>query len=398
MRLTLVTETFPPEVNGVARTLGRWVDAFQARGHSVQVLRPRRPGKTARPDGFAAWPLPFYPEVRLGFATPRQVSQALRQHRPDLVHIATQGPLGLAALVAARHRGVPVVSSFHTNYDQYLGHYGLGWLRLLGTAYLRQFHNRTRVTLAPSESTRRQLLQQGFNQVEVWPRGVDCQRFHPDHRDPALRARLGLAETDMLVLYVGRISPEKNLAALLEAFHRLPADRAARVQLALVGSGPLLAALRAAKPPHVWLPGPQEGTDLAAWYASADVFAFPSLTETFGNVVLEAQASALPVVAFDYPVLRERITHGADGLLVNSASELSETLRTLVHDPGLRRRLGRAARRRAEAQDWDSVFDRLEARYRDLLTPRVKKADTLYGHGLHFWSPRFSSSAATMVK
>jgi glycosyltransferase involved in cell wall biosynthesis len=268
---------------------------------------------------------------------------------------------------------VPVASSFHTNFDHYLRHYGVGPFEGVLFAYLRWFHNRTRVTLVPSRATRERLTAGGIRCVELWPRGVDGEQFHPRYRDPALRARLGLGPGDPLLVYVGRLAPEKNLAALLDSFARLRKQAAGgereRLRLALVGDGPLAGPLRAAQPPGVVLAGEQHGTALARWYASGDVFAFPSCSETFGNVLLEAQASGLPVAGFDVPAVRERVAHGRDGYLVPAGGDLAGALHSLCVNRPLREQFGRAARTTAERQDWRPIFDALEGRYLKLAAP-----------------------------
>jgi glycosyltransferase involved in cell wall biosynthesis len=373
MRLVLVTETFPPEVNGVARTLGRWVESFRSRGHSVRIIHPRRPGEAASGDRVYGMSLPFYQEVRFGIAGPWRLARMLARLAPDLVHIATEGPLGWSALVAARRLGIPVASSFHTNFDHYAAHYGFFGIQKLAFAYLRWFHNRTSVTLVPSQATRSRLVADGVQRVEIWSRGVDGQVFHPRHRDEKLRRWLGLGESDPLLIYVGRLAPEKNLPALLQAFRRLraalPPGVRDRARLALVGGGPEATAISAAREPGVHLAGEQHGESLSRWYASGDVFAFPSLSETFGNVLLEAQASGLPVVAFDCPGPAERVTPEVDGLLVPVGGDLMPALGRLWCDRALRQRLGQAARAKAETQDWQPIFDELEQRYRGLVKP-----------------------------
>jgi glycosyltransferase involved in cell wall biosynthesis len=371
LRLVLVTETFPPEVNGVARTLGRWVDVFRERGHAVCVIRPRQ--KRERPGRLLVYgmPLPFYRQVRIGVASPLHVRRLLAGLAPDLIHIATEGPLGWSALLAAWSLGVPVASSFHTNFDHYATHYGFLGLEHLAFGCLRWFHNRTLVTLVPSQATRQRLLAGGIRRVEIWSRGVDSQLFNPRHRDPALRASLGLGEDGLLILYVGRLALEKNLNALFQAYTRLrqmaTGELRERLRLALVGSGPLSEGLRASGLPGVILPGVMHGLDLSRWYASADVFAFPSLSETFGNVVLEAQASGLPVVGFDCQGVNERVTPGKDGLLVPIEDDLAPALLRLCEDSEMRKRFSAAARAKAEQQDWRPIFDELEGRYRQLV-------------------------------
>jgi glycosyltransferase involved in cell wall biosynthesis len=371
LRLVLVTETFPPEVNGVARTLGRWVEAFRSRGHSVRIIRPRQPGEPAGHDLVYGMALPFYRQVRFGIAGPRRLAHLLARLRPELVHIATEGPLGWSALVASRRLHIPVASSFHTNFDHYAAHYGFFGIQKLAFAYLRWFHNRTLVTLVPSQATRSRLLSDGVKSVEIWSRGVDARLFNPSYRNPDLRRSLGLREDDPLLVYVGRLAPEKNLGALLAAFLRLRAALAPptseRVRLVLVGAGPEADAIARARYPGVLLAGEQHGVALSRWFASDDIFAFPSLSETFGNVVLEAQASGLPVVGFDCQGVNERVKHEVDGLLVPVGGDLVPALKRLCEDRSLRERFGQAALREARARDWKPIFDELEARYLDLV-------------------------------
>lgn len=381
MRLLLVTETFPPEVNGVARTLGRWDEAFRARGHTVDVIRPRRPGEPKAFDRVYGIALPFYRQVRIGVASPLRMRRILHRYTPDLVHIATEGPVGLATLLACLWEGVPVASSFHTNFDHYATHYGFLGLEWLAFWYLCWFHNRCAVTLVPSLQTQRRLTEAGVRRVEIWTRGVDGGLFNPRHRDPELRHSLGLEDDDPLLVYVGRLAPEKNLGVLLSAFSRLrqgkpPANRA---KLALVGSGPLEEALRASMPQGVVLAGEQTGQALSRWYASGDLFAFPSQSETFGNVVLEAQASGLPVVGFDTQGVNEQVKQGENGFLVPEWGDLKPYLERLCVDVPMRRRMGEAARGRAERLDWKPIFDDLERRYLGLVQEAEQARAALAG-------------------
>lgn len=374
LRLTLVTETFPPEVNGVARTLGRWVDTFRQRGHAVQVIRPRRSADDPSEPYVQAVPLPFYPGVQFGIINPVRLRGMMERSSPDLVHIATEGPLGVAAHVAAGGLGVPVASSFHTNFDHYLAHYGLSGFEPVASAYLAWFHNQSAVALAPGDHACQRLRSIGVRRTAVWSRGVDAETFHPRHRDPELRRELGLDGEGVLLLYVGRLAPEKNLNALLDCHERLrqrlSAESREKLRLALVGGGPMAAALATRGSAGVILAGARHGSDLSRWYASADVFAFPSRSETFGNVVLEAQASGLPVVGYDCPALQERTTPGVDGLLAASDEDFTEALRLLCDDQRRRHASALAARATAERQAWPAIFDDLEALYRRLIDRR----------------------------
>jgi glycosyltransferase involved in cell wall biosynthesis len=399
LRLALVTETYPPEVNGVARTLGRWVEAFRDRGHEVLVLRPKQSDEKSRPELVQALPLPFYPRLRFGFTSPWRMRNLLERYQPDLVHIATEGPLGWAVLFGSQMLGLPVASSFHTNFDQYLSHYGMGLLSWVAGAYLRWFHNQTLVTFVPSEGTRRRLEREGMQRVEIWSRGVDAQAFHPRHRDVSLRQELGLTDDDILLTYVGRIAAEKNLPALLQAFARLrqhlPEEVVSRVRLALVGDGPLVQQLRRLLPEGVIVAGERHGADLSRWYASGDVFVFPSRSETFGNVILEAQASGLPVIGFDCEAVNERITPDVDGLLVPASSDLAPAMASLCQDLPRCRAMGAAARLKAEGQSWKAIFDGLERRYNALVADarRPVPRPSTWAHTL--WGP---ASRPTMTQ
>jgi glycosyltransferase involved in cell wall biosynthesis len=374
MRLTLVTETFPPEVNGVALTLGRWVDAFRARGHVVRVIRPRQPVDAAAAEYVHGLPLPFYPGVRLGIVSPVRLRTMLLRSAPDLVHIATEGPLGAAALMASVGMNVPLVSSFHTNFDHYLPHYGFAGFEPLVATYLAWFHNQTAVTLAPGAGTCRRLASIGVARSAVWSRGVDAEAFHPRYRDASLRRELGLADDSILLLYVGRLAAEKNLGALLDLYDRwrgqlgeAPRDR---VKLVLVGKGPLAGRLALRQSSGVTLAGEKRGADLARWYSSADVFVFPSRSETFGNAVLEAQASGLPVIGYDCQAVNERISHQIDGILAATDRDFAAAVELLCNHPDLRARFGAAARAKAERQSWSGIFDELEALYRQIIDSR----------------------------
>jgi len=316
LKIALVSETFPPEVNGVSMTLGRLSDGLRRRGHSVSIVRPRQkmeradhlpPGSLLAPG----LPIPRYAELRFGLPVQRRLIALWRAQRPDVVHIATEGPLGFSALAAARRLGIPAVSSFHTNFHSYSRHYGFGWLKRGIIAYLRWFHNRTAMTLAPTAHLATELRTQGFHDVEILARGVDSALFSPARRSALLRLHWDARPDAPVCLVVSRLAPEKNLELAFQAFAAIRADWP-QARMVCVGAGPAALTL-ARRHPEALFCGVRTGIDLAAHYASADLFLFPSLTETYGNVVGEALASGLPVVAFDHAAASELIENGRNG-------------------------------------------------------------------------------------
>jgi len=374
LRIACVTETYPPEVNGVAMTIARLVEGLRQRRHEVRVIRPRQSadGDGANPAGdvlVRGVPIPRYAGLRMGLPCKRALATMWKRERPDVVHIATEGPLGWSALRAANALGLPVSSDFRTNFHAYSRHYGIGWLKRPIIGYLRRFHNAAHATTVPTEALHDELAAEGFRNVSVVARGVDVHRFTPARRDEGLRARWGARPDDLVVGYVGRLAPEKNLGALLLAFDAIR-RRHARARLVFVGDGPLRAELARACPDAVFA-GQRSGDDLAAHYASADLFLFPSVTETFGNVTTEAMASGLAVVAYDYAAAARFIRTGANGALApfdDTAAFVAAAERTAADLAGVRA-LGAAARETTLALDWDGVVARFEGVLATVLRP-----------------------------
>ncbi|HMV52901.1 MAG TPA: glycosyltransferase family 1 protein [Rhodocyclaceae bacterium] len=322
LRIAVVTETYPPEINGVAITSGRQVEGLLALGHRVQLIRPQQQhdDQPIRNEAFSeilirGLPIPRYPQLRLGLPAAGRLESLWRSDPPDAVQVVTEGPLGWSAVTAARRLGLPVVSEFHTNFDAYSAHYGAGWLRQAVGGYLCHFHNRADLTLVPTRELQKTLLRAGYHGVEVVSRGVDCSLFNPGRRRPALRTAWGVGADDLVVIHVGRLAPEKNLPLLMRAFDAITASRTS-AKLLLVGDGPSRAQLEAQARPNVVFAGMRRGEDLANHFASADLFLYPSITETFGNVTGEALASGLPVVAYDYAAAALLVRDGHNGLHV----------------------------------------------------------------------------------
>ena len=367
LHIALITDTFAPEINGVANTLGHLYDGLRARNHRIELIRPRQTddGNQRSNDGLMlcrGWPLPGYPGLQWGLTSTHRLTKRWRQQPPDVVYIATEGPLGLCALRVARRLGITAITGFHTNFQQYLRQHGLTLFTRALTHYLRWFHNRSALTLVPSTSQRVELERRHFERLDLLPRGVDSQLFNPAKRQNALRQSWGLRENDIALLYVGRLAPEKNLDALKRCFDELQARYPARrFKLIVVGDGAKRAVLEAALPEAIFC-GQQSGHALACHFASADVFLFPSLGETFGNVVLEAQASGLGVVAYDDAAAGLHIRHGYNGVLAMPGDEYAwiEAACWLLENPETLRTLRLNARRHASRQSWPGIIEQFE--------------------------------------
>jgi glycosyltransferase involved in cell wall biosynthesis len=367
LHLALVTETYAPEINGVALTLGRIVDGAAGRGHRVTIIRPRQRHESPRCTvtrrlsclhvRLPGIPLPGYPQLRLGLPAGGRLDRLWRRDRPDLVHVATEGPLGASAIAAARRAGIPVTSSFHTNFDQYTRDYRVGWLAPLVGAWLRRVHNRTLRTYVPTGDLLARLETAGYRNLRILSRGVDTALFNPARRDEGLRAAWGAGPRDPVVIHVGRMAAEKNYPLVFRAFAAIR-EVHPRARLVLVGDGPLLGVLQKQQPDAVFT-GFYTGANLARYYASGDIYLHASTTETFGNVVLEAMASGLALGAFHYAAAREFVRSGRNGLscaLGDEAAFLAQA-RRLADNDALRRELGATAREDALRWSWDSVID-----------------------------------------
>jgi len=368
----VVTETYAPQVNGVANTLSHLCQGLVQRGHLLQLIRPaqsgEQPGQSDRlgllERRTKGMPIPGYPGLQWGLPASKRLRDFWQRQRPDAIYLATEGPLGWSALRVAQGMGIPVISGFHTHFQQYADHYGVGPLQHLVMSYLRWFHNRTQLTLTACPTQQKELMRAGFHNLAHLGRGVDCDQFHPSLRDPALRQRWQAAENDVVLLHAGRLAPEKNLPLLVKAWQQLRAQRpvsAQQIRLVVVGDGPSRAQLQRQLPDAVftgWLSGPA----LATAYASADIFVFPSKTETFGNVVTEAMASGLAVNAFDSAAAHQHIRDRFSGCLapISLDPQFISNLQWLVEDMERRRNVRIHARHRACQLGWDPVINRFE--------------------------------------
>ncbi len=353
MRYALVTETYPPEVNGVALTLQGLEQGLRQAGRDVDLIRPRQAGDAAAiADSLLVRgsALPRYPGLRFGLPAPIRLGRRWQARRPDAVYIATEGPLGWSALGCARRLGIPVATGLHTRFDEIMPNYGAAWLRAAAMQWMRRFHNRSDATLVATRELQTFLRGQGFERVRVLSRAVDGRRFDPSRRDPGLRRewRLGdgrpeRGEEGFAAIYVGRIAPEKNLDLAVQAFRRLQ-QRRPHARFVLVGDGPSRERLLRQNPDFIYC-GVQRDEELARHFASGDLFLFPSRSETFGNVTLEAMASGVTTVAFAYGAAGEHLRNGENGAAVDDDEAFIAAAVSLACDDARRQRLGRQASR-----------------------------------------------------
>ena len=379
MRVAIITENFLPKLDGVTRTLARLLEHLQDNGHQVLLLGPDSGMEEyagAEIVGTAGLPLPFYPELKFNFFRPLFVRR-LNEFDPDIVHLVDPVILGATGLATARLLNKPLISSYHTNLAAYCDHFGFSLLSKPMWLYNRLMHSACAMTFCPSLSTAAMLRLQGFANLRIWPRGVDTSLFRSDRRSQELRQRwLGDGEQAVdktILLYVGRVSWEKNLRLLVQTYRRL---NTSQCHLVVVGDGPALVEMQqelAGLP--VTFTGYLSGAELATAYASADIFAFPSRTETFGQVVLEAMASGLPVAGLLSEGVCDLVEHGRTGLLLDTrlldeeeqVPAYQHHLTRLIAEPHTRHLMGQAALSEAQKYSWYEAMECLMRGYQEVI-------------------------------
>ena len=369
MRYGIVTETYPPEINGVALTVQGLEQGLRERGHAVELVRPRQADETDDPAGsllVRGAALPRYPGLKFGLPATRTLRKRWQLTRPDAIYVATEGPLGWSALRAARQLGIPAATGFHTRFDDYMRDYGAPWLQGVALRWMRRFHNAAQATLVPTRELQAFLEGAGFYNVVRLARAVDTQLFDPVRRDRGLRAQWGVGEDGVAAIYVGRIAAEKNLALAVRAFRALQLQRP-DARFAWVGDGPAREQLQRENPDFIFC-GVHRGEDLARHFASGDMFVFSSHSETFGNVTLEALASGVPTVAFDYGAAREFLRDGVHGAAIRDGDDAGfvDAVARIGCDDALRNAMRGACRdavgtlRPAQvAEDFDHILQAL---------------------------------------
>jgi phosphatidylinositol alpha 1,6-mannosyltransferase len=370
-RIALFTGAYDHIADGVSLTLNRLVAHLGDRGATVRVYAPTVPQPPLQHAGtlvpVRSISAPGRPEYRVSLGLTREAHADLTRFQPDLFHIATPDLLGLEALRTARKWKTPVVASYHTHFTSYLDYYRLGILEGGVWSYLRWFYRRCRHVYVPSKSMEEVLRTHGIDgNLRLWPRGVDSARFNPSKRSREWRETRGISESDVAVTFVSRLVAEKGLSVVADVFTGL-ADRGIAHRAVIVGDGPERKHLQSVLPGAIF-EGHRTGDELAEAYASSDIFLFPSETETFGNVTLEALSSGLPVVVADATGSRSLVTDGVNGFLApprNSAVFLDRVER-LISDSQLRRETANAARESAESYDWSTVLNQIVGYYEEI--------------------------------
>lgn len=371
MKIAIFTDTFYPEINGVARTLKRFTDYIAAQDISVKVFAPENPSDdyvSTHIHRFKSASFFLYPECRVAFPNYFQIKAEIEDFQPDLIHVATPFNLGMTGVYCAKKLNIPLVGSYHTDFDQYLTFYDLPFLSSFLWKYMNWFHRPMQKLFVPSVETMDKLEVCGFTNMEIWPRGVDCELFHPFYDKYAVRKRYSI-QKEYILSYAGRLAPEKNVSFLLDIARNLPQQIRDRVHWLIVGDGPIREQLEKEAPANMTFTEYLNGEQLAEVYSASDLFVFPSATETFGNVVLESLASGTPVIGANSGGVKNIITHGVTGILceANNLQQFTNGIVSMIASDSKRLQMGYEGRNYALSQKWDKIFDDLLVQYRHVI-------------------------------
>jgi len=379
LRVALFSGNYNYVRDGANQALNRLVGYLLRQGVKVRIYSPtvKEPAFPATGDvvHIPAIPIPGRAEYRLPIAIPARVKRDLAEFNPNIVHVASPDLVSHRAVSWARRHRVAAVASVHTRFETYLAYYHLQWVEPEVRAILRRFYHRCEVVLAPAESTAAILRAQRMNRdIAIWSRGIDREQFNPERRDMDWRRGLGVGDDELLVAFLGRIVMEKGLDVFSEAIHALAA-RGAKHRVLVIGEGPARTWFEQQLPNAIFL-GEQTGTDVARALASADVLLNPSITETFGNVTLEAMASGLPVVAAVASGTTSLVRDGVTGILCDAddIDAFADALALYAGDPKRRQRHGEAGLKVAKTMDWDNINSAVIRAYRHAIIKRERLA------------------------
>jgi glycosyltransferase involved in cell wall biosynthesis len=376
MKIALFTDTYLPQINGVTNTIDRLEKYFTKKNIDYKILAPEyeEMWRNEKVESFYSFKFLLYPECRLSIFTNGRVNSILSNFKPDLVHLATEFNMGWAGVNYALRNDLPCISTYTTNYSEYLKYYKFDLLSNVAWDYFKWFHNQNDLTLCPSTETKGLLLQKGINNVDVWGRGIDSSHFSPSKRNSSIRTKYKIKDEEILLLYVGRISVEKDLDILFDAYREIQ-NAHNNIKLIVAGEGPLMGKFKTENPGVIFT-GYMKGEALAELYASSDIMTFPSSTETLGNVVLEAMASGIPVVGVNSGGVKENIIDGWNGIMCKPRNTASyyEGIKRFIENREYRLLLGENARHFALSKDWDQVFEKLVRDYSEMISSKKQIA------------------------
>lgn len=378
MKIAIFTDTFHPEINGIARTLKQFTNYLDDENISYKVFAPDSYSNEYVSNHirhFKSFSFCLYPECRLAFPNILRTKSELQAFSPDIIHVATPFNVGLCGVYLAKKLNIPLVGSYHTDFDYYLQFYNLQFLSKVLWKYMCWFHRPCKKLFVPSTETLNQLHRHGFSNLEVWSGGVDCRIFHPYYDKRSFREQYGITKKYLLT-YVGRLAPEKDVNTLLAIAKSMPSEINKQIQWFVIGDGPLKVELQHNAPENMVFTGYVTGEKLAQFYSASDLFVFPSPTETFGNVVIEALASGTPVITANSGGVKNIIQAGINGYLceTGNVTEFRKAILKLLENDGLRKQLGMEGRNYAITKNWNHIFDNLLSHYSDVLEkPKMQK-------------------------
>ena len=370
MRVAIFTESLPPQNDGVSHTFSKLAETLEHQHITYNFFSPFKPGADVswndKVHPVKSFKFPLYKYYRIGLPYFDNLIETLDNLKPDIIHVASPTPLSIFGQDYAKKHNIPVVSSYHTNFVSYFRYYGLQKIEGLGWSILRWFHNRGMATYVPSQDTANELIEQGFNNVELWQRGINFEQFSPEKRSDALRKSIG-AEHVPVLLFVGRLVKEKDLDDVISADRYLK-EWNQKYKIVIVGDGPMRPELEESLP-DAHFTGFVKKNELGQWYASSDIFIFPSTTETFGNVILEAFASGIPAIGVRKGGVQDLITDGKTGYLTepNNPREFAERIQNLLNTPALFQYYKQNALAEAKEKSWDSINQKLLNSYQQVL-------------------------------
>jgi glycosyltransferase involved in cell wall biosynthesis len=377
MKIAIFTDTFFPDINGVARTLKQFTNYLDAQNITYKVFAPDSHSNeyvSNQIRHFKSISFLLYPECRLAFPNLLRIKSELQAFSTDIIDLATPFNVGLCGVYWAKKLNIPLVGSYHTDFDYYLQFYNLQFLSKILWKYMRWFHRPCKKLFVPSNETLNQLNRHGFSKLEIWPGGVDCQIFHPYYDKRAVLEQYGITKKYLLT-YVGRLAPEKDVNTLMTIAKTLPPKANEHIQWLVIGDGPLREELQHEAPANMTFTGYLTGEQLAQFYSVSDLFIFPSPTETFGNVVIEALASGTPVITANSGGVKNMIKSGVTGYLCETGNvqEFINAILKLLDNEALRKQLGMEGRNYALTKNWDHIFTHLLWHYTDVIEePKIQ--------------------------